>query len=389
MRSGNQFFFAARLAWRQLTYERAKLIAAMLGVLFACVLVFMQLGFKDSLYDSATSVPRKMQGDLFLMHKQTEALWRTIHFSRRELMRVYAHPAILDAHPLYIGQTPWKNPETRTKRTLMVFGYDPEADIFTIPEVKRFKQALTVRDTVIFDELSRPEFGQVTALLAASPVYTEVNDRKIEVIGTFKMGASFAADGNLITSDQNFLRIFPFRHIEQIDLGVIRLKAGSDALTVQADLRRILNEDVHVMTYAELVAYEKAYWQNNAPIGFIFNFGTIMGLVVGMVIVYQILFTDITNHLNEYATLKAMGYSHRYLTFVVFAASLILAIIGFIPGWLLSFALYKLAESVTFIPMPMPPGKIILIFLLILGMCVIAGSLAMRKLKSANPADMF
>ncbi len=381
--------FAARLSWRQITFERAKLIAAILGVLFACVLVFMQIGFRDSLFDSATSVPRKMQGDLFIVHKQTEAIWRTVSFSRRELYRAFSASDVETVTPMYIGQTPWKNPENRTKRTLMVFGFEPSESVFNIPEIQGYAKALTVQDTVIFDSLSRPEFGNVPALLEKGEVRTEINDRKVDVLGTFRMGASFAADGNLITSDQNFLRMFPFRNIEQIDIGVIKLKQGSDVLSVQNFLKSTLNEDVRIMTLQELIAFEKAYWQNNAPIGFIFGFGMVMGLIVGMVIVYQILFTDITNHLSEFATLRAMGYSLKYLMFIVFSSSLILAVIGFIPGYLLSLGLYTLTESVTFIPMPMGFSKALSVFLMILAMCVTSGILAMRKMKSANPADMF
>ncbi len=385
-----QFRFAARLAWRQLTHERGKLVAAILGVMFACVLVFMQLGFRDSLYSSISTVPNAMNGDLFIMHKQTEALWRTVPFPRREMLRAFAAEEVASVTPLYIGQAPWKNPQTRTKRTLLVFGSAPRDQLFDLPDIDPYRHALERQDTVMFDALSRPEFGPVPALLAEQgQLYTEINDRNVEVIGTFRMGASFAADGNVMTSDQNFLRIFPQRNIEQVDVGVIRLKAGTDTAQVQAKLRQLLNPNVYLFNWQQMADYEFAYWSNNAPVGFIFGFGVVMGLIVGMVIVYQILFTDITNHLNEFATLKAMGYTLRYLLLVVLASSLILAVIGFVPGFVLSLALYTFAESVIYIPMPMPLSKVISVFSMILIMCVAAGSLAMRKMRSANPADMF
>lgn len=389
MTPAQRFRFAARLSWRQLKFERAKLLAAALGVMFACVLVFMQMGFRDALYASISVVPRQLAGDLFIQHKQTEALWRTVPFQRSELLRAFAHPAVAAATPLYIGQAQWKNPATRTKRTLLVFGSEPREALMTMPDLAPFRTALNRQDTVVFDELSRPEFGPVKELLKQGPVITEINDRKMEVLGTIKLGASFAADGNLITSDQNFQRMFPTRSVDLVDVGVIRLKPGADALAVQEFLRTRLNENVHVFTKDQLIAYEFAYWKNNAPVGFIFGFGVVMGLVVGMVIVYQILFTDITNHLNEFATLKAMGYTHQYLIMVVFASSLILAVIGFLPGFTLSLGLYKLAEMVIYIPMPMPLSKIVTVFSMILVMCVLAGALAMRKMRSANPADMF
>lgn len=389
MMLSRQFYFAMRLAWRQLTHGRAKLAAAILGVMFACVLVFMQLGFLDSMNESSTTLVKLFQGELFLVHKNSQALSMTVPFPRTELQRVLASPYVDSVVPVYIGQAQFKNPETKLDRTLMVWGSEPTETVLNLAGIEQFRAALTRRDTAVFDELSKPEFGRIAVLLKQGPVVAEINERKMEIIGTVRIGTSFAADGNLITSNQNFFRIFPSRHPSQIDVGVIRVKENANIGQLQQDLRLLLNDNVHVFTDKEFIDYEYQYWQSSAPLGFIFGFGTIMGLVVGLVIVYQILFTDITNHLKEFATLKAMGYSNRYLLLVVFSSSLILAIIGFIPGVLISLGLYNIAESFTFIPMPMPLTKVISVFLMILTMCVFAGGIAMQKMRSANPADMF
>lgn len=382
-------YFPARLAWRQLIFDRTKLSAAICGVLFACVLVFMQLGFKDSLHASAALAPVKLNGDLFLMHKQSEAMWRSVPFNRSELMRVLGHASVADVYPLYLGLAPFKNMQTRTKRTLMIYGFDPDSLIFNLSSVQNLRVELRQKDTVLFDEYSRPEFGPIRQFLEAGQNVTEINDYKISIIGLFQLGVSFAADGNVITSDLNFMRIFPRRKHESIDMGVIKLYPGASVLQTQAELKSQLNEYVNVFTYDELQQFEKKYWTDTAPIGFIFNFGILMGWIVGLVIVYQILFTDITNHRNEFATLKAMGYEHGYFVRVVFASAFFLTILGFIPGYLLASGLYYLAESQMFMPMPMNPGKILAVFACILSMCFMAGLLAIRKLKDANPADMF
>lgn len=383
------FYFPARLAWRQLIFDRTKLIAATCGVLFACMLVFMQLGFRDSLYASAASAPIKLNGDLFMVHKQSEAMWRSTQFKRSELMRALGNPAVAEVYPLYLALAPFKNIETQIKRTLMVYGFDPDSRIFDIEDIQNKRTELQLKDTVLFDEYSRPEFGPVRPLLEAGRNKTEINDYKVMITGFFRLGVSFAADGNVATSDLNFMRIFPERSLSNIDVGVIRLHPGSSAKQVQAELSGQLNEFVNIFTYEQLLQHEKDYWANMAPIGFIFGFGTVMGLVVGLVIVYQILFTDITNHRNEFATLKAMGYEHGYFIRVVFASAFFLALLGFIPGYILSVGLYQLAESQIFMPMPMTFSKVITVFMFILSMCAMAGFLAIHKLKAANPADMF
>jgi putative ABC transport system permease protein len=121
----------------------------------------------------------------------------------------------------------------------------------------------------------------------------------------------------------------------------------------------------------------------------IFGFGTIVGFLVGTVIVYQILYSDVSDHLPEYATLKAMGYSDRYLMGVVLQEALILAILGFIPGFAVSLGLYGLIAQATLLPVVMSLNRATLVLSLTLTMCVASGAIALRKLQAADPADIF
>ncbi|HEX3996864.1 MAG TPA: FtsX-like permease family protein, partial [Acetobacteraceae bacterium] len=130
-------------------------------------------------------------------------------------------------------------------------------------------------------------------------------------------------------------------------------------------------------------------WEKATPIGFIFAFGSLMGLIVGMVIVYQILFSDIASHLREFATLKAIGYSNGYLNRVVLSAALLLAVLGFVPGLALSAVLYEVVNKGTYLRLEMNASRAVWVFVLIFATCAASGLLAMRKLRDANPADMF
>jgi putative ABC transport system permease protein len=211
----------------------------------------------------------------------------------------------------------------------------------------------------------------------------------VVVVGTVELGPSFGADGNVVLSETNFRRVMTQRLASNTDLIALRLRPGADVAAVKARLAAVLPQDVLVMTQAELVGWERHYWETGTPIGFIFAFGSLMGLIVGMVIVYQILFSDISIHMREYATLKALGYSQGYLRKVVLGAALILALLGFVPGALLSAALYRMIAGATFLSLQMETPRAVLVFALIFGMCITAGLLAMRKLREANPADMF
>lgn len=380
----------ARLAWRQLRAERARLFSAMAGVMFAAVLVFMQLGFRSALFDSATRLLAAMEAELFLMNPLT-----TVSFRPEALPRIRAHqalalPEVAQAVPVYLTQATWRNPQDGSRRMIQMIGFDIGAGAMHFEGLDAIAPALRGIDAVGFDTRSRPEFGDVARIFAEQgPFQVQVGNRMVEMVGLVTIGPSFGADGNLVMSEVNFRRMVPMRQASNTDLVAIRLRPGSDIAAAQQRLREIMPPDVAVLSHAELVAHERHYWESATPIGFIFAFGSVMGLIVGMVIVYQILFSDIANHLREYATLKAIGYSNLYLARVVMAAALILAVIGFLPGAALSAWLYGLVADATFLPLAMTVERATMVFGLIFGMCAVAGLLAMRKLRDASPADMF
>jgi putative ABC transport system permease protein len=351
----------------------------------------MQLGFRGALFESATNLIGNMRGDLFLMHPLTLASFRPEPLPRVRAQQALALPEVERAAPIYLAQSTWRNPLDGTRRTIQLIGVDTAAGVLDFPGLAPLVDQLKRADTVAFDRSSRPEFGPIERLLAerGGSIEAEIGNRRMEVVGLIEIGPSFGADGNVVLSEVNFRRVVKERQVAAVDLVAIRLRAGTDLRTAQARLREVLPSDVAVMTQAELRAHERRYWEEATPIGFIFAFGSLMGLVVGMVIVYQILFSDIASHLKEYATLKAMGYSGFYLARVVLGAALILAVTGFIPGLVLSYLLYDFVGGATFLPLRLDVEMGLSVFLMIFAMCALAGLLAVRKLRDANPADMF
>ncbi len=381
---------AARLAWRQLRAERARLWTAIAGVMFACLLVFMQLGFRAALFDSATTLPRAMHGELFLLNPLTSALFRPEQFPRIRAFQTLADADVAQAVPIYLSFGTWRNPVTGVRRTIQLIGFDTATGAVAFPGLETVIEALKRPDTIAFDRMSRPEFGPVPQILAErGPFEVQIADRLLDLVGLIDIGPSFGADGNVVMTETNFRRIVTQRKASNTDLVALRLRPGADIPTVAARLRHLLPADVAVLTYEELVAWERHYWETATPIGFIFMFGSLMGLVVGMVIVYQILFSDIASHIPEYATLKAMGYGHAYLRRVVMAAAMMLAGLGFIPGILTSIGLYRVVAQATFLPLEMDLNRGLMVFGMIFAMCAAAGLLAVRKLSDADPADMF
>jgi len=395
------------LAWLQLTREPARLAAAVLGVAFAVLLVFMQFGFSDALYASAVRFHAALQGDLFLINPQTSYVVMTRQFSRRRLHQVLGFEGVKSVTPVYATVALWKSPYDKSARNIFLVGVNPSDSAIELPGLDSQRQFIRLPDMVLFDDASRPEYGPVADELrstqtvafdlerdrvSARPtkmVSVEISNRRVNIAGLFRMGTSFGIDGTLITSDLNFLRLVPNREKGLIDIGVIELQPGVDPEAMRVAMAAYLPHDVEVLTKSGFMEREKTYWATTTPIGFVFTFGAVMGMVVGLVIVYQILFADISDHLAEYATLKAMGYTNRYLFSVVIQEATILAVLGYIPGFLISLWLYHLAENATLLPLRMSLGLGLTVMGLTVGMCCASGAIALRKVRSADPADVF
>lgn len=378
------------LAWLQLSREKMRLLVAIAGISFADILMFMQLGFRDALFDAAVNLHKNIQGDIFLVSPQSTSLISMKSFPSRRLYQTLGFEGVQSINSVYIGLGLWKNPETRGTRSILVVGFNPIDNILSLPEVTRNLEKIKIPDVVLFDDASRPEFGPIPQLFnQGEAVLTEVESRRIRVGGLFTLGASFGADGNILTSDLNFLRMFSKRDKGIIDIGVVKLKPGTETESIIQIMKEKLPKDVLVLSKEEFVDKEKQYWETGTAIGFIFGLGTSMGFIVGIVIVYQILYTDVADHLPEYATLKAMGYKNSYLLMVVFQEALILSIIGYLPGAAIATGLYALTKSATQLPMAMTLARAIIVFILTIVMCSVSGAIAVRKLQAADPADIF
>ena len=378
------------LGWLQLKHDKFRLLTAISGIAFADILIFMQLGFMNALYTTNTQYARKIKGDVILTSTQATNFTKPYTFPRRRLYQAMDVPGVESAEPIYIGSLSWRNPQNREKTSMTVIGFNPDKPAFDLPEVNRQLDKVKIPDTVLFDKASRGEYDEVIAQIErGKTITTEIERTTVTIGGLFEVGASFQDDGALITSDQNFMRLFPRKKPGLVSIGVINLKEGTDAERVRTHLNAYLAEDVKAYTYEEYVEGEVTYIQNSTAIGFVFTLGTMMGFIVGIVIVYQVLSTDVNDHMGEYATFKAMGYKNSYLLGVVFEEAIILSIIGFVPSVAIAAGLYQLTAAATALPIFLPVSRAVNVLIITVVMCGISGAIATRKLQSADPADIF
>jgi putative ABC transport system permease protein len=395
------------LAWKNLAHDRVRFALFAAGIGFAVVLMGVQLGIMNAMLDGNTALIRRLNGQLILINPNKAALLFREGVNRRRIEQASAVPGVESAHPVYLdyqlglllhtADDPVDRSHTRRVR---VVGVDPSSGVLDMPEVTPDEWAkLNTPGTALYDRKSRKDplnpaqsvFGKLEPGAA-----TELAGQDITLVGGFDLGFDFGCDGTVIVSDRTFSRnlrepYYPLSPMAEADLVVIKLQPGADAGAVQARLRQELGNqgDVDVLTRDELVSRERAFWQRNTPIGFAFGAGVVLGFVVGMVICYQILASDVADHMPEYATLKAIGYPNRYLSLVVLQESLILAAAGFIPGMVVTLGVYAILTEWTGLPMRLTPLRFTLVLGLTVVMCVLSGLLALRKAQKVDPADVF
>ena len=384
------------LAWLNLTHDRRKFATSMAGVGFAVLLMFLFTGFKNALYDSQVQVINRLNADIVIINRLKNNMFVPAPFARRRLYQARAFEGVAATYPLYISDVRWKNPVTKQTRPVRVLAFNLADPVLPLPGVQANLTALKLPNTALIDIRARPEVGPREA-----GVVTELADRQVRIVGTISLGTDFASgNGNLIMSDQNFLRYFANRGPEEdersfatADIGLIKVEPGADVDRLVQQLSEFLPNDVKVMRRSgpgnSFEAQERDYWRESTNIAFVFSLLTVMSFFVGIILVYQILYTDVADHWSEYATLKAMGYSNRFLLGVVIQEAVILSVLGFLPGMLISRLLYTGASNAIGLVFLMTPARVINLYLATFAMCLISGAIAVRKVQSTDPAEVF
>jgi putative ABC transport system permease protein len=378
------------VGWLQLKKEKMRFVVAIFGVTLAVILILMQIGFRESMLDTSLRYHELGVYDIALISPATTSLIQARPFTSRRLYQALAVKGVASVHPVYAQQSFWNDPETGESMQIFTVGFNPASPVFRIPEVNAQIDVIKKRDYFLFDRLSRPEYEPILNMFDEDGfAEARVNNRTIEVQGFFTLGTSFGINGSLISSTDNFLRLFPNRTRGMIDVGFIVLEDTADKEDVRNILDEYLPSDVSVLTKQGFKQLELDFWNTISPVGAVFGFGIIVGLVVGAIIVYQILFADVSDHMAEYATLKAMGYSNLELSVIVIQQAIILAVIGFVIGFFVCLYLYELVGGLIMVEMSMTIARACVVFFLTIIMCAVSALLAQRKVWSADPAEIF
>ncbi len=372
------------LAWRILLHEKGRNALAVAGIFIAILMIFLQLGFYASVPRAGMLVYNQLAFDIMLTSSDYVFQEQSYDFPRRRLYQALSIPDVASVSPMYQGEAQWLNTTDRLRRDVFVMGFRLDDDSVRVPDIRRQRSLLRRDDTVLVDNMTLPMYGpQIRGQVV------EIADRAVEIAGTYLLGTGFLGLGAVVTSDLNFIRIFPRRSLDSVNLGLVTLKDGSDPGLAAARLRVLLPPDTRVFTRAELDAYEETFWRKRTSTGLVFGFGVAVSVVVGMVILYQTLATQIIRHLPQYATFKAIGYTDGYLQRVVLSLALITAGLAFVPALATAVMAYDKLRTLARLPIEMTPARIVLVLVIALMMSGATALLAVSKVRRVDPADLF
>ena len=382
---------AASLAWSNTSADWRRLFVRCTGITFAVVLMFMQTGFRNALFDSNVRIAELTDADIIIRTKTRFMLssGQLMPFDKIVAARNVA--GVADVQPLY-----FENVVSRLRkygypsRRVRVISFDAREPIFDKLGVRDFTDLLDAPYAAIADRKSKPMFGfDETTCDGAVQEYGELFDQQIRIVGCFDLGIDFSNDGNLIMSPENFTRYFRHRPVSTVDYGLVQIERGKDVDQIASALRQQLGSHVIVDTKAQFLKSERDFWGKATPIGLIFMFGTIIGFVVGLIICYQVLATDIGDHMSEFATLKAMGYPNLFFGAVVVFQAMLMSIVSFIPGVLITLGIFTFVNSTSGLIMFLNLERFGLVLVLTIAMCVVSGIIALQKLLASDPANLF
>lgn len=378
------------IGWLQLAHSKPRLAAAVAGVAFANLLVFVQLGIMGALNGSTVSPYGMLQADILLSSQDSNTLTDSGNIARTRMFQALGVAGVAAAAPIYIGTVPLKN-EDGSSSGLLTFGMDTSQPGFAAPWIAGSMSLLETENMALLDEGSRGVPKSIFDKIREGGQYVfEANGQTITAIGLIDVGGGFLADGTMVVSDQTFLRLNPARSSGAPSQILVKTDPGIDPQIVKARIEAALPKgSVKVQTMAGAAAADLAFMNTQRPTGIIFGFGVLIGIIVGLVIVYQVLSTDVADHIKEYATFKAMGYDHPFFMGVIFEEAIVLAVFGFVPGLVASLTFYGSLSAATGLKVDMDASRAILVFLGTLAACSISGALATRKLAVADPADLF
>lgn len=378
------------LAWQTLTHDRRRLAASVAGIGFAVLLMLVQLGFRNAIYDSTTALVDALDAELLMISRLKDDINPSKPFPRVRLEQARAADGVVAVSPLWLSRlTTWSTSGESTRDLIRVIAFEPDDPVMRLPEVRRQQHRLRMPDTALVDRKLRDVYGGLRTGTTG-----ELEGRRIEVVGDFELGPDVQLNANLLISAETFARVAPpppdgGHPLDQIEIGLLHLRPGADPERVATAVRARVGADVVVLTPPAFAERVHTFWGRNQPVGAVFGLGLVVGFFIGLMICYQVLFTDVVDQLPQFATMKAIGYRNHDLVMLAIHRGTLLGVLALAAGLPLGVLAYRLLDSWTRLAFTLTLGRIAVVAVAAITMCVIASLLATRKALRLDPAEVF
>ncbi|MCC6890810.1 MAG: ABC transporter permease [Hyphomicrobiales bacterium] len=372
---------APKLAFRNLFHDRLRLVATIIGIVFSIVLVTVQMGLYVSFERMVTVMIDHADADLWIVPRGTKCFEDPSLLDERERFRALSVPGVASASPLVIGFAQWRTP-SGGNTPIFIIGSDPRDSalrpwniIEGRAEVLAIPGAVAI-DRSYFDRLEIARIGE----------YAEIADRKVQVLAISSGIRSFTTTPYVFAAIDR-ARAYTGTAANKASYFLVRVAPGANIVEVRDRLRGHL-PDAEVLTPDEFRERSSSFWLFGTGAGAALFAGALLGLIVGTVIVAQTLYSSTKDHLNEFATLRAIGSSGAYIHKVIILQALLSALIGFsiasLIGWIV-----VLATADTALPVIITPLMTAILLLLTVAMCVLSAVSAIVKVMRIDPAVVF
>ena len=373
-----------KIAWRILAHQKGRTSLTIGGIFIAILLIFVELGFFIAVPQGGMLIYDHMRFDLLVVSKKYVFQTESWQFPRARLEEARKNPDVAEAGAVYLGGAKWQDSAGGVRLDISVIGFAPRARPFMAPDIDRQITTLEKPDTVLVDSQTRSIFGPLTPGRVV-----ELNGRPTTIGGTYELGTGFLGLGIVLASEENFFRLSAGRPADTVNLGLVMLKPGADPDRVAQQLRASLPDDMQVFTRPELTVHEVRFWTTRTGTGLIFGSGLIVAVIVGIMVLYQTLATQITRQLPQFATMKAIGYTNLFLNGIVLAEAVSVMVVAFVPAFAAALGLYAVIRAQTLLPVIMSPTELAGVFAITMAMSVISAVLSVGRLRRADPAEVF
>jgi putative ABC transport system permease protein len=370
------------LAARNLFHDRVRLIATVVGIVFSIVLVTVQLGVFMSFERMVTTMIDHAQADFWIVPGETKSFEASSLLAGHERLQALSVNGVTAAVPVVVGYASWRKPNGGGSTPVLVVGtpenaaglqpwnvIEGSARDLSMPEAVAIDQSY-------FDELGIGQIGQ----------RAEINNQRARVIAVTKGIRSFTTMPSVFTSIER-ARAYLGVPSNEANYFILRIAPNADAAAVRNELAARLS-DAEVLTSEQFRQRTRQFWLFNTGAGAALLGSAILGIIVGTIIVAQTLYSSTKDHLKEFATLRAIGSSCRYILKVILGQALLSAVVGFSIAAAIDLALVKMTADAA-LPIVMTPALTLGLFALTVAMCVIAAISAIRVVMRIDPVLVF